>query len=420
MKVLVLGNSTWSDTNSVGNTLSNWFEGWKDAEFSFMYSRGAYPDNNCCKRYYAVSPIDIIKHILTPWRIGKRFCIDDIIKGQRSNAEENALNNIGGYKRYIAKLFVDLLYASNIWFNKKAKRFIAEVNPDIVFLFAISDAYRYNIIRYVKKHTQAKIVEFIADDMYIQYSDAKNLLGGMLKRRYPKMLKMADKLYGASELLCENYGRLFDVEIAPLYKGCELSTFRTKVNKPLKFIYAGNLYWGRADTLSKLVEALERINKNGIRVVLSIYSNSFVDAEIRRKLNSKYGATIHKAIPYRQIKTLMTESDIVLHVESFDNEQIKLVHYSFSTKIIDCLQSGSTMMVIGPKGISSVEYARKIPGAIVVDEMEKLPDVLNRMLCEPESLVDRASMINDYAIEHHLLSRVRSNLQHDFRRVIEK
>lgn len=417
MNILILGNSTWDDTNSVGNTLSNWFEDWENTKVSFMYNRDALPNNNCCSRYYTVSPTDIIKHILTPWKIGKEFSIYEISKGLRNNTEEDALNTMNGFKRYLAKLVVDTLYASNIWFNKKAKKFIADTNPDIVFLFAISDAYRYNIVKYIKKNTNAKIVEFIADDMYIQYCEGNNLLNRILKKRYPRLLKMADKLYGASELLCRGYSKEFNLDISPLYKGCVISAPRTSVNNPLQIIYAGNLQWGRADIISQFVETLNVINKNGIKAVLSIYSNSYVDDATRSKLNSKFGSTLYKAIPYEDVKRLMSSSDIVLHVESFSEEQIKLVHYSFSTKIIDCLQSGSTMMVVGPKGISSVEYARNIPGAIVVDDIDKLPITLSKLCCTPSDIVNRASHINAFAKSNHLLSQVRKNLQLDFNKI---
>ena len=65
MKVLVISNSAWDDTNAVGNTLSNWFSNWNDAEFSMLYSRDEAPNNECCSRYFLVSLSQIIKNLLT-------------------------------------------------------------------------------------------------------------------------------------------------------------------------------------------------------------------------------------------------------------------------------------------------------------------------------------------------------------------
>lgn len=62
---------------------------------------------------------------------------------------------------------------------------------------------------------------------------------------------------------------------------------------------------------------------------------------------------------YDEIKHIMHEADVVLHVESFDEKSIETVKYSFSTKIIDCLQSGSQILGVGPSGIASIEYLKK-------------------------------------------------------------
>lgn len=419
MKILILGNATWDDTNSVGNTLSNFFGDWDDLELTFIYNRASFPDNNCCRRYYVVSVQDVLKNLFTPWKIGQPFFIDTIKRGSHNTTESKALNQLTGFKRYLAKLFIDLLYATKIWCNRKIKSFIKETNPDVVFLFAISDAFRYNLVKYLKTNTKAKVIEFVADDMYYQYCNDKSLLNRIYKKRYLKMLRMADKLYGASELLCESYNRDFGLDLTPLYKGCKITIPKQTVNNPLKMIYAGNLQWGRDETLFQLVNALELINRNKKLIELSIYSNSYVNEDLRKKLNKCHSAFLHNAIPYEQVKKLMSESDIVLHVESFDKEQIKLVRYSFSTKIVDCLQAGAVMMVIGPSGISSVEFCRQVPGSIVIDDVLSIEKTLKETLKEPLNLHKQALLTNEFAKEYFDIFKVRKNLFNDFEMLIK-
>ena len=113
-------------------------------------------------------------------------------------------------------------------------------------------------------------------------------------------------------------------------------------------------------------------------------------------------------------------SDIVLHVESFMPDQIKLVRYSFSTKITDCLQSGSVMMAIGPSGVSSIEYPKLIPGAIVVDDLKNLKNEISRIISDPNSLIERARASHMFAEANFEISRVRNRLQNDFIQLIHK
>ena len=415
MKILVLSNAAWDVRNSVGNTLSNWFDGWTDAEISCIYSRDALPNCTCCKRFLSVSPLNIVRNIFRPWTIGRVFDNENTEKCVSSNnMEDNAVKNFKGWKRKFALLFVDLLYQSNIWFNSKVNRFIADSNPDVVFMFSIPDAFRYNLLKYIRTHTKAKVVQYIADDIYGATFIDNNLIDKIHRSRYRNLIHMADKVYGASEQMCSFYQDQFGINVSPLYKGCDIERPKAYVNTPIKIVYAGNLLYGRDKSLLSLAEAIHSVNQSSIRVELYIYSGSSLSEEIDNKIKTLSGTYFCGRISYDEVKKKLHEADLVLHVESFEPKQIQLVRYSFSTKIIDCLQSGSTLFVIGPKGIASVEYPRRIPGAIVVDNVDDVPNTLSSLLDKPQILLERAKDMYDFATEKHSLLNVRKRIQCDF------
>lgn len=419
MKILILSNASWDTRNSVGNTLSNWFEGWEDTELSFIYSREVYPNRNCCTRYLSVSLINILKNIFQPWKIGNVFYKIDDIEHCNIISETFHINSINGFKRRFIKLLVDLLYSSNIWFNRKVRQFIHEADPDIVFMFSIPDSFRYNLLKYIKKNTNAKIVQYIADDIYGATFLSNSLLNRIQRRRYHKVINLADKLYGASVQMCERYQYLFGKSIVPLYKGCEVESPRTKVNTPLRIVYAGNLSYGRDSTLIALVNAISKINENEERIQLLIYSGAKVDDSLLKKIDVPGCSKFCGRLDYEQIKEQLHQADFVLHVESFDSNQIEIVKYSFSTKIIDCLQSGSCMLVVGPKGISSVEYPRSIEGTVVIDNIQDIYSKLLEVVSNPQRVVQQTKMINLYAQEYHSLTNVRKSLKEDFELLID-
>lgn len=420
MRILVLTNSAWDDTYSSGNTLSNWFEGWEDTTYYNIYTRENLPNNNCCSSYLSISPLNIIKNIFRPWRIGNLISNENRNEhSYKSNAlEATTVNHLKGFKKLIVQLLVDFLYATGLWMNKRTKSFIKEANPDIVFLFSMSDAFRMVALGYIKKNTNAKIVQFIADDMFGAYSDKYDLLNSLYKMRFPKLLGMADKIYGASPQLCASYQQLFNTKITPLYKGCSLNPPKTTINNPLQIVYAGNLRFGREITLSKLASALAEINKDGVKVKLSIYTNSFINDCTKNLVDIPGTSSLCGTLPYSEIKEKLKQADLVVHVESYEENQKKIVRYSFSTKIIDCLQSGTTLLVIGPKGIASVEYTRNIPGAVVIDDEKNILEILNKVVFNPLTLINKAISINKYAKENHSISVVRTRLQSDFTALI--
>ena len=194
-----------------------------------------------------------------------------------------------------------------------------------------------------------------------------------------------------------------------------MQPLKTVTNSPVEIVYAGNLLYGRIDTLSTITSALRKINKNGVKMRLTVFSGTKVTDEQISCINDGASAVFAGQKPFDEVKKILNHADITLHVESFEPQMQKIVRYSFSTKIIDCLQSGNTMLVVGPKNIASVEYPRAIPGAIVVDDNRNLYAELLRIASNPSLLIDSAKQTNGYAVEHHEISLVRRSLQEDFK-----
>lgn len=414
MNILVVSKTEWDDRNAFGNTISNFFSNWHDCKFLHVFTRTPSPENDVCNEYYRVSFFAVIKNILTPWRIGQNFRFDVRKNTIDSNSEGKLISYGKKGKKLWMHIIYDLIYSSCIWRNFRYKKTIQLFNPDIVFFVLTSDAFIYQNIKYLKTHTNAKFVGMIQDDVYGVYCSMTGCYGEILRDRLRMCLTLCDKVYGSSLMLCDEYEKQFSIPIKPLYKGCELLEPRTSVNNPIIITYAGNLGYERYKTLAVLAQAIKTINYDKVKIRLDIYTGSEITDEMSRLLNVPGASMICGRAPYDDIKKKQHESDIVLHVESFSAKQIEVVRYSFSTKIIDCLQSGSTMMVIGPSGISPVEYPRQIPGTIVVDNPDSLVDVLNEIVLNKTELVNRAKLIHEYAVKHHNIEIVRENLRKDF------
>ena len=153
IRILAISSAAWDDRNSVGNTNSNLLGGMPNIEIYHIYSREALPFNHCCTEYYTITVGDIVRHFFCPWKIGRRFsqkCGD--VPGDSESAIEKANESIQGWKRNVALFVLDCVYNTKIWLNSKTKAFVKEANPDVVFCFAIADAYRYQILKYIKKY----------------------------------------------------------------------------------------------------------------------------------------------------------------------------------------------------------------------------------------------------------------------------
>lgn len=416
LRILVLLNKEWTDESAAGNTYSNWFCGMENTKFYAIYRRNAAPKNNCCEEYFTVTPNSILKNFFSKEKIGKRFNIKDIKvnpnKGRENGKFEKIIISAAHKLKFsFLKSLSDGLYSAKNWDNKKFRQFLAEADPDIIFATVTSSRPSLMIAEKIKQYCKkAKLVGFIADDVYGISKSGKK------RNTVMRYIDLCDRLYGASDLLCEEYGKIFRREIIPLYKGCIYNSEPLDAERKnnIDIIYAGNMFYGRDETLIMLAKSIEKFNKSSKarKFHLNIYCNSSVPEKTVKSLNIDGCSHFYGLKPYEEIKRIMDKSDMVLHVESFKESEIKKVRYSFSTKIIDCLQSKSVFMVIGPKGIASVEYARKIPGVVTVDS----PDGIYASLCElaEKDLHESANLTLEFSQENHNLSQIQTKLRNDF------
>ena len=411
MRVLVITRNAWDDTNSIGNTMSNFFSGLDDVEFANIYFRGANPNNPVCKKYYQVTEFDVLKYWVFPSKIGKQF--DWFGAERKSNTEKKNVSNnekkiIGFIQKHNLNLvyrFSDYIWHSEKWINKNLKDFVESFSPDIVFTFAKSAPQYYLTVRYLRESYDIPLFSWIADDEYSEL-----LRNGLTKeiKKLEYIINESKILKGCTSNICDYYNNIFNCNASPLYKGCDLSTpIKDYINSPIKIVYAGNLLYGRLDVVKKISEILEAYKGD---VSFDIYSNSFLSEVELKCFNSSDYTNFWGARNYDYIKRELSKADLVLHVESFEQKHILKTRYSFSTKIIDCLQSGSALLAIGPKEVASIEYVKQIPGTYVIENLETMELQIKELLANREQYPKCAETIRNFAKEKHSLKNNQANI----------
>lgn len=416
MRVLTLSNIEWSESNAFGNTMSNLFCGVSDIELASLYRRSSVPNNGVCKRYYKISNASIVKNFFSPRKIGSYFEFDDFkpVTAVTADSEKKAIGFIHKYNLNKLLYFAeDMLFATRKWENNNFKKFINDFNPDIVFSFAKASKTHLLFINTVKKYIpNCKHVTFIVDDIYAAYNSKK------YKKIIDQQLKIASKIYAITPSLKRKYEEVFDVNIDVLTKGCDFSLPVTQKQNPVKtIVYAGNLMYGRDKTLIKLGQEIKLHNEHSDnKLMLKIYSPTIVDNSVKSAMNIEGACEFLGAKPYSEIVEILNSADVVLHVESFDEEQQKVVKHSFSTKITDCMQSGSVLFSIGPEGLASIEATQNIDGAFCAVSLDQIGVTIKQIA--DADLYENAKSIREYALEHFSIEKIQQKIVNDFKQII--
>lgn len=427
MNIFVFSEAAWDDKNSFGNTVSNFLCGnvWKKDRFCNFYVRKQMPDNKLHISYYNLSAVDVIRGVFRGRIEGNIFTTNSICMSENEHLarayvkERRSIDKLHQKKNSFIYWGHEQIWRSRLWLNQSFKNFVTDNAPDIFFAFATSPYILWPLIKFLKTNTHCKIVLLIADDVYGAYEHCAFYRRRYLKRELRNCILASDKLYGISDEMSALYEERFGKHVTTLYKGCDLSTEpKQYLNQPLRLVYAGNLLWGRADTLAAVADALEQVNKDVIKATLEIYTGTTISEQLDKKLNRGASSKVMGSRTYEEIKQIMHEADITLHVESFDKKTIETVRYSFSTKVIDCLQSGNQVLGIGPAGIASIEYLRKIKGVLVVDDQNQIPIAITNIIDNLNTIVENRNSIRVYARKHHEISMVQSAVKKDFEELL--
>ena len=377
------------------------------AQIANLYCRDEPIHNTVCDRYFKVTEKDLLNGLLHGKGAG------NIVAYSPESSTRIKVHYNHVISRFLQKfrpailLFIrELLWLLPLWKSKKLDSFLREFAPNIIYAHCHDALYVNRLLDYCVKKTGAKSVVFFGDDMYSYKSRSplQNLYQYFLRLRLKKTIRNASLLFGGSLPLCREYSALFHKPFKPLFKGCDLSenTVKKQVHYPVRMVYAGNLLYGREQVLARLVKELKNINELGYTPYnVYMYSTTAVSDKMKQKLNVPGVSRLIEPRPYHEIQKLNSYADIVLHVESADRLQQKKTRLSFSTKIIDCMQSGSAVLAIGPAHLASIQYLQQSRAAFVAESVEEAANILTYVSRKPKCILEKATRMQLFAQTYH-------------------
>lgn len=397
----MITRNAWDDTNAIGNTISNFFSGIDGLEFANIYFRSALPNNKLCSRYFRITEAEVLKKWFSPRKIGKRFICEvgnrPLAQSSSEKKEKRMVHLIHKYGVSMSYKLSNYIWYSEKWINRSLESFVESFAPDLIFTFVRAAPQYYLTVRHLREKYQIPLLTWIADD---EYSGLKKKGTHREIRNLKYILQESEIVTGCSEEICDYYNSVFGSQAVPMYKGCDLSVpVKNTVGQPVRIVYAGNMLYGRLDILKQIAQILE--SSAGRKAHLDIYSNHLLSSEDEAYFAAMSCTRFLGRKDYERIKQDLSAADVVLHVESFDEEQLLKTRYSFSTKIIDGLQSGSVLLAVGPEEQASIRYISRIPGTCVICDPLRLREELISFLDDAGSFCKRAQTIRSFALQNH-------------------
>lgn len=406
-KILVISNNPFSKTSNNGKTLASFFKEFPSENIAQLYFSSEIPNEDSYRNYYRISDAQVLKSLITFASVGSEVRAD-INKKSFGNGEASAKSMPSYMKKSdFSRLLRELMWKSNKWKSNKLTHWLNDFSPDIVFFCAGDTGFAYDIVSYVLDRTCAKLITYITDDYVLPRRTASilwQLRRNIIFKKMNRTISRSNLFITISEQMRKTYKELFkkdSIVALNMTDSMKIENFTSEKtdNNIIKLIYAGGLHFKRYETLSLLANAIDKYNKNSSdkKAFLRIYSTGMLSDKVLRKLNIEGASEFSGGLDSEELKIKLNESDIPVHVESFDLKSIESTRLSISTKIPEYLSLGKPILAIGPKEVASMKYIADCAFCInSADNInEKLTLFLNEKILQRELSEKAVNMFVD-------------------------
>lgn len=403
IKVLVVGINPWVDNTGI-NTLINFFDGWDKNALAHLYTRAGLPNTHMCDRFFRIAEPKVMRSVFDR-RIKTGEEVTNSGAADADAAKEGQL-----YKKKHSGLMTlarEMVWLFGKWKTKELDRFLDDFDADVLFFPIYSTVYMNRLQNYIRKRTGKPVVLYVSDDNYsyksISHDPLSLFMRFWLRRQEKKLFKAASKVMVIAPKQKEEYDTLFGTDSVVMTKGVDFSAYpfeEKPLGDPIRLVYTGKLIIGRWLSLAAIAEALEKINADGERMCLDIYTTDTLTPEQERALN-RGGSRVRGALTLEQVAQVQKEADILAFVESLEKKFKNTARLSFSTKITDYLRSGKCIFAIGDADIAPIDYFNRYDSAVTACTYEQIGEQLHRLASEPTLIKEYARKAYDCGVEHH-------------------
>lgn len=368
----------------------------RDVEIASIYCSPGCPDPNLVRRAFQITPSSMLASIagkvstsgmeIRPLDEFSNPAVDESLVRRISIVLKKS--TIG---RMVGRNLEALLWWVGPWRSEELDKFLSETAPNLLFVPLYASAYMNRLVLHILSKTGVPLVAYVSDDVYSlrQFSLSPvfwiRRLGA--RRLIRRVTQVCDSLYVISNLQKEEYEKSLGVECRVLTKLADFSG--TQPPAPLRsetdsgetiFTYAGNIGNGRWKTLRDIGRALTSASEPGNVGLLHIYTMTPVSRRMSRAFEGTRSIRVHSALPPDQLRRILDRSDVLVLAEPTDIRGRLSVRHSFSTKVVEYMQTGRPILLRAAVGQASGEYLSLNRAAMVSTTNDNLEQQVRELM----------------------------------------
>ena len=382
-RVLVISHNAFGKVNNMGRTMEAAFRGWDPQCIAQIYFLDEQPASAVCTHFFQVTDTDVLKSLLSRRAGGRTVSavkVTDALQ-EKSAGWKTTIIKAARYRTPLVYCTRNLLWKLGEWKSAALWSFLDDFKPEAVFYASGDYAFSYEVALTIMKDRNIPLIIGCYDDFYIGKRQTINPLYWINRRnllsKAEKAFTYAKAFVAVCDLMTRDYEKRFHKPGVTLYTATGL--IPKNCEKAPRIIYTGNLGYGRAEQLAALGRAVKDLPFDCPPHHIDVYSAE-IRTEIIGQMNESNGICFHGRISPEEVADVICYSTLLIHVESFEPEFEQRVRYSISTKIADCLASGTCILAYGPTTVASIQYLKDNQAAYVINSPSELNSGLQKLL----------------------------------------
>ena len=367
--VLIVAVNPLSTTSNNGKTLASLFEGYPRQSIAQLYFHREIPTSDVCDNYYRISDEDLVRGIVRGAAPkGSKVLATDVATRVIPERTNNLLK-----KSRAIRFARSLLWKAVSLERGAVREWLDELNPDVIFFCGGDANHLYKKVLGLSKRYGAKIVYYITDDYVLPICTANvfHLITRAWTRRvFKQMCRESSLILTIGKKMSRVYESRYDIRSESVMNLVHIEDVEhdgaRPTSQPMVFSYVGGLHSNRWRVLADLAEALERVWARGLHGELRIYSEHPPEATQLKVLDRPPFSAYCGGLDSEGVRTVLRESDVLVHVEASDRKSKRVTSLSISTKISEYMAAGKPILAIGPKDVASIEYLEQTSSAFLV------------------------------------------------------
>lgn len=414
MRILIISRTPWDNSNSFGNTFSNIFGGIKGVEIYNICCQDGFNRNSIVKSAFQMTDRSVMNSIL-----GEASGHIMNINGESIKEKRTLSSNVIKKRYTVFYIIRDLIWNLGHWWSNELKMFLDEVDPDIIYLPLYASWYMCDVQQKIIDYCKVPIVGHISDDLYnyppnISHQPLAYLYRANVRCKIRKLINKCEYIEVFAENMAKEYARIFKKKFFIIGKGINISKVNDINIQPLHkeailYVFTGNIGNGRYVELARLAHTLDKCYPAG-NAELRVYTQSMIEDDMKQAFASCKSLKLCGSVSSSEIKIIQKKADILVHVEGFSEQSIFETKMSFSTKLIDYMQTGKIIFAIGPENINSLEVLYKHNLALISHTDEDIEMQVMAVKNNQIDVLELSKSIRKYLLEYRDIEKIQKGI----------